>query len=44
VTHRLDVAAEVYVATGDFTDVIRTDEPFPVAIPVTAITRRPATG
>jgi Uma2 family endonuclease len=33
-TYRLDIGTDVYTASGQFTDVIRVDEPFPISLPI----------
>ncbi|MDQ7903424.1 Uma2 family endonuclease [Phytohabitans sp. ZYX-F-186] len=39
-THKIDSADEIYQPTGQFTDVVKIDEPWPISLPVSRITPR----
>jgi len=39
-THRLDPVAGVYLATGAFEELVETDEPWPIRLPVADFTPR----
>ncbi len=38
VTHHLDVATGAYVRAAEFDDVVRTELPFPIVLPISTIT------
>jgi hypothetical protein len=39
-THQLDVAAEVYRPTGTFAELIETDQPWPIRLPIADVRPR----